>query len=173
MRYSLTHSGTRSFMARAALPPGAITPPTISTPSTAARAFVLKLTIPAGAAAPTPPIGPALGQRGIKAIDFCRQFNEASARLYAPGTPARALVTCRPDRTFALALRPPPTCFLLKRAAGIAAAHSQREVARLPVHFVLEVARTKAEDPALRHVPLRRIFAMVVASAKSYGISIT
>lgn len=133
----------------------------------------LKLTISSGGATPTPPIGPALGQRGIKAIDFCRQFNEASSKLYVPQTPLRCSVRVNPDRTFALTVRPPTTTWLLKRAAGIEKADSSREVARLPVQFVYEIAKIKAQDPLLQHVPLRRVFEMVVASAKSFGISLT
>ena len=135
---------------------------------------LLKLIIPAGSATPTPPIGPALGQRGIKAIDFCKQFNDASTKTgaYQPGVPLQCRIRCRPDRTFSFSVKPPTTAWLLKRAAGIEKASSEREVARLPVQMVYEVARVKAKDPQLQGVPERRIFEMVVASAKSYGISI-
>lgn len=133
----------------------------------------LKLTIPSGGATPTPPIGPALGQRGIKAIDFCRQFNDTSSKLYTPQTPLRCSVRVNPDRTFAITVRPPASSWLLKRAAGIDKADSGREVARLPVQYVYEIAKIKAQDPILQHVPLKRIFEMIAASAKSYGISLT
>lgn len=142
--------------------------------SSAASAAVsyLKLTIPSGGATPTPPVGPALGQRGVKAIDFCRQFNEASSKLYAPQTPLRCSVRVNPDRTFAITVRPPASSWLLKRAAGIEKADSGREVAKLPVQYVYEIAKIKAQDPLLQHIPIKRVFEMVVASAKSYGISI-
>lgn len=133
----------------------------------------LKLTISSGGATPTPPIGPALGQRGIKAIDFCRQFNDTSSKLYTPQTPLRCSVRVNPDRTFAITVRPPASSWLLKRAAGIDKADSGREVARLPVQYVYEIAKIKAQDPLLQHVPLKRIFEMIAASAKSYGISLT
>ena len=133
----------------------------------------LKLTIPSGGATPTPPIGPALGQRGIKAIDFCRQFNDSSSKLFVPQTPLRCKIRVNPDRSFAVTVRPPASAWLLKRAAGIEKADSSREVARLPVQFVYEIAKIKAKDPLLQHVPLKRIFEMIVATAKSFGISLT
>ena len=133
----------------------------------------LKLTIPSGGATPTPPIGPALGQRGIKAIDFCRQFNDSSSKLFVPQTPLRCKIRVNPDWSFAVTVRPPASAWLLKRAAGIEKADSSREVARLPVQFVYEIAKIKAKDPLLQHVPLKRIFEMIVATAKSFGISLT
>lgn len=141
--------------------------------STANAVSYLKLTIPSGGATPTPPIGPALGQRGIKAIDFCRQFNDISSKLYNPQTPLRCSVRVNPDRTFAINVRPPASAWLLKKAAGIEKADSGREVAKLPVQYVYEIAKIKAKDPLLQHVPLKRIFEMIVASAKSFGISLT
>lgn len=141
-----------------------------------AATSILKLIIPAGGASPSPPVGPALGQRGIKAIDFCKQFNDVSTKspttAYQSGTPLQCRILCRGDRTFTFTVKPPTTSWLLKRAAGIEKASSEREVARVPVQVVYEVARIKARDPGLEGVPLRRIFEMVVASAKSYGISV-
>ena len=137
---------------------------------------VLKLIIPAGGATPSPPIGPALGQRGIKAIDFCKQFNDASTKspttAYQPGTPVQCRILCRADRSFSFDVKPPTTAWLLKRAAGIEKASSEREVARVPVQVVYEVAKIKAKDPQLAGIPVKRIFEMIVASAKSYGMSI-
>lgn len=137
-------------------------------------AVTLKLIIPAGGATPTPPIGPALGQRGIKAIDFCKQFNEASVKTagYAPNTPLQCRLLCRPDRTFSMTIKPPTSSWLLKRAAGIDKASSSREVAKLPVQMLFEVAKLKARDPQMQGVPLKRIFEMLSATAKSIGISI-
>lgn len=133
---------------------------------------ILKLTIPSGGATPSPPVGPALGQKGVKAIDFCRQFNDASGKLYQAQIPLQCQITIKPDRTFTMALRPPATSWLLKRAAGLEKASSEREVSRLPVQFVYEIARIKAQDPLMSHIPLKRIFEMVVASGKAYGITI-
>lgn len=132
----------------------------------------LKLSIPSGGATPTPPIGPALGQKGVKALDFCRQFNDASTKLYTPATPLRCAVKINPDRTFGMTVRPPTSAWLLKRAAGVERADSGREVAKLPVQVVYEIAKIKAGDPLMQHIPLKRVFEMLVASAKSFGISI-
>lgn len=145
----------------------------MSSKSSTAVASLLKLNIPSGSATPTPPIGPALGQRGVKAIDFCRQFNEQSNKLYSPQVPLRCAVHVKPDRTFSMSIGPPSSTWLLKKAAGIDKASSAREVAKLPVQYIYEIAKIKAKDPVLSHVPLKRIFEMIVASAKSFGISIS
>ena len=135
------------------------------------RPSLLKLTIPAGGAAPTPPVGPALGQKGVKAIDFCRQFNDVS-KTYQPGIPLRAEIMVMPDRTFSFAVRPPATSWLLKKAAGIERASSSTTVANLNAKYLFEVAKVRASDPKLTHVPLRLVFRMVLAQARAIGIKV-
>ena len=78
----------------------------------------------------------------------------------------------QPGQNFAITVRPPASSWLLKRAAGDRESRFRREVAKLPVQFVYEIAKIKAQDPLLQHIPIKRVFEMVVASAKSYGISI-
>lgn len=142
-----------------------------STSASASSSSILKLTIPAGGATPSPPIGPALGQKGVKAIDFCRQFNDAS-KSYISGTPLRCEIEVKGDRTFSFAVRPPATSWLLKRAAGVEKASSSTTVAHLSKKYVYEVAKIKSEDPKLAHVPLRLLFRMVLAQARSIGFKI-
>lgn len=132
---------------------------------------LLKLTIPAGGATPSPPIGPALGQKGVKAIDFCRQFNEQS-KPYLPGTPLRCEIAVGTDRTFSFSVRPPSTAWLLKRAAGVEKASSATTVAKIDRRLVFEVAKVKAEDPKLTHVPLRLLFRMILAQARTIGFKV-
>lgn len=132
---------------------------------------LLKLTIPAGGATPSPPIGPALGQKGVKAIDFCRQFNDHS-KAYQPGIPLRCEIAVGTDRTFAFAVRPPTTSWLLKRAAGVEKGSSATTVARIDRRLVFEVAKVKAEDPKLVHVPLRLLFRMILAQARTIGFKV-
>ncbi|KAL1310875.1 hypothetical protein AAFC00_001106 [Neodothiora populina] len=79
---------------------------------------IVKLIVGAGQASPSPPVGPALGSKGVKSMDFCKEFNARTAN-YNPGTPIPARVTVRPDRSFTFELRTPPTTSLLLAAAGV------------------------------------------------------
>src|SRR4029077_16657567 len=81
----------------------------------------VKLQIPAGAANPAPPVGPALGQHGVQIMDFCKQFNEKTKKFEA-GMIIPAVITIFTDRTFTFILKMPPVPSLLKKAAGIAKA---------------------------------------------------
>ncbi|KAF1979450.1 ribosomal protein L11 [Bimuria novae-zelandiae CBS 107.79] len=78
---------------------------------------IVKLIVGAGQASPSPPVGPALGSKGVKSMDFCKEFNARTAH-YNPGTPIPARITVRPDRSFHFSLRTPPTATLLLTAAG-------------------------------------------------------
>ncbi|PSK56780.1 ribosomal protein L11 [Elsinoe australis] len=84
-----------------------------------AKDVLVKLLVGAGQASPSPPVGPALGSKGVKSMDFCKEFNARTAH-YIPGTPIPALVTVRPDRSFTFTIRTPPTSTLLLSAAGVA-----------------------------------------------------
>ncbi|KAF2147173.1 uncharacterized protein K452DRAFT_293637 [Aplosporella prunicola CBS 121167] len=79
---------------------------------------IVKLIVGAGQASPSPPVGPALGSKGVKSMDFCKEFN-ARTQNYTVGTPIPARVTVRPDRSFTFELRTPPTTSLLLAAAGV------------------------------------------------------
>merc|ERR1711939_923260 len=82
-----------------------------------AKDQIVKLIVGAGQAAPSPLVGPALGSKGVKSMDFCKEFNARTAN-YVPGTPIPARVVVRPDRSFTFDLRTPPTAQLLMAAAG-------------------------------------------------------
>ncbi|KAF2760143.1 ribosomal protein L11 [Pseudovirgaria hyperparasitica] len=79
---------------------------------------LVKLIVGAGQASPSPPVGPALGSKGVKSMDFCKEFNARTAS-YIVGTPIPCLITVRPDRSFAFDIRTPPTSTLLLLAAGV------------------------------------------------------
>src|SRR3977135_1479015 len=79
----------------------------------------IKLQIPAGAANPAPPVGPALGQHGVNIMDFCKQFNERT-KTTAPGMVIPAVITVFEDRSFTFITKMPPVSALLKKAAGLA-----------------------------------------------------
>jgi large subunit ribosomal protein L11 len=139
--------------------------------SAPARSSLLKLFITTGQASPSPPIGPALGQKGVKAMDFCRQFNERSVKQFAPGMPLRCHITVNPDRSFSFVIRPPTTSFLIKRAAGIDRLSSKYKVAEMSVKVLYEIAKQKHEgDPMLRQLPLQSVFKCILGTAKTCGI---
>ena len=78
----------------------------------------LKLQIPAGKANPSPPVGPALGQRGVNIMEFCKAFNAATQQL-EPGMPIPVVITVYSDRSFSFVTKTPPASYFLKKAAGI------------------------------------------------------
>ncbi len=78
----------------------------------------IKLEVPAGKANPSPPIGPALGQRGLNIMEFCKAFNAETQNL-EPGMPIPVVITVYADRTFSFVTKTPPASYLLKKAAGI------------------------------------------------------
>src|SRR3954453_11926355 len=78
----------------------------------------LKLQVPAGAANPSPPIGPALGQRGLAIMDFCKQFNAATAKM-EKGMPIPVVITTYADRSFSFELKTPPVSYFIKKAAKL------------------------------------------------------
>ena len=78
----------------------------------------IKLQVPAGAANPSPPIGPALGQRGLNIMEFCKAFNAKTAQM-DKGTPIPVIITAYQDRSFTFEMKQPPVSFFLKKAAGL------------------------------------------------------
>ncbi|MEK1932052.1 MAG: 50S ribosomal protein L11, partial [Pararhizobium sp.] len=79
----------------------------------------IKLQIPAGKANPSPPVGPALGQRGLNIMQFCKEFNAATQGM-EPGMPIPVVITAFGDRTFTFVTKTPPASYFLKKAAGLA-----------------------------------------------------
>ena len=135
---------------------------------------LVKLWIPAGQATPTPPIGPALGQRGVKAIDFCKQFNEQT-KDYIQGVPLRCLISIRPDRTFTFVNKPPIAAYFLKKAAGIEKGSGEpgKVVAgTVSLKHIYEIAKVKKADPQLQDLSLQTICSQIKGSCKSMGINV-
>ncbi|KAI9140804.1 mitochondrial ribosomal protein L11 [Paraphysoderma sedebokerense] len=136
----------------------------------------VRLLVPAGKAAPTPPVGPALGQRGVKSMDFCKQFNAQTAHIN-PGTPIPVVLTVNPDRTFTFITKSPQTSYLLKKAAGIEKGSSKPgpdgEIAgKVSLKHVFEIARIKQKDEGLKHLNLEQVSKMVVNQAKTMGLKV-
>src|SRR5437868_11293915 len=79
---------------------------------------IIKLQVPAGKANPSPPVGPALGQRGLNIMQFCKDFN-AQTQNMEPGMPVPVVITAYADRTFSFVMKSPPNSYFLKKAAGV------------------------------------------------------
>ena len=132
---------------------------------------VVKLHIPAGQATPAPPVGPALSQHGVSAVEFCKQFNaktQGKEGLIIP-----AVVTIYRDRSFTFILKSPPAAVLLKRAAGLAKASGEPnrdKVARLSREAVREIAEAKMKD--LNAANIDAAISMIAGTARSMGIQI-
>ncbi|KAJ4472300.1 mitochondrial 54S ribosomal protein YmL19 [Lentinula aciculospora] len=139
-----------------------------------AKDQVVRLLISAGKAAPTPPVGPALGARGVKSMDFCKEFNARTAHI-EPGVPTPTLITIRPDRTFSFITKTPPTSYLLKKVAGIEkgpAKPGHEILATISLKHVYEIAKIKATDDNMSHLSLENIARMVVGTARTVGIQV-
>ncbi|TPX60972.1 hypothetical protein PhCBS80983_g01499 [Powellomyces hirtus] len=139
-----------------------------------AVAQALRLIVPAGKAAPTPPVGPALGQRGVKSMDFCKAFNDRTKHL-TPGIPISTAITIEPNRSFSFVTKTPPTTWLLLQAAGVekgSARPGDVIVGTVSVKHIYEIAKIKSEDPAFRGVTLHKVAKRVLGSARGVGLNV-
>jgi len=133
----------------------------------------IKLQIPAGAANPAPPVGPALGQHGVNIMEFCKQFNERTKSMEA-GMTIPAVITVFEDRSFTFVTKMPPVSALLKKSAGLAKASGEpnrNKVGKLTRKQAEDVARQKLPD--LNTDDLESAVQMVKGTARSMGIEIT
>ena len=132
----------------------------------------IKLQIPAGAANPAPPVGPALGQHGVNIMDFCKQFNDRSRNMEA-GMTIPVVITVYEDRSFTFITKMPPVASLLKRAAGLAKASGEpnrNKVGKITLKQAEEIATQKMPD--LNTKDLKSALQMVKGTARSMGIEI-
>ncbi|KAL5341575.1 ribosomal protein L11, N-terminal domain-containing protein [Aspergillus crustosus] len=141
---------------------------------------IVKLIVGAGQASPSPPVGPALGSKGVKSMDFCKEFNARTAHIN-PGVPIPARVTVRPDRSFHFDLRTPTTTWLLLQAAKVEPRKNRIRGAQNPGHetvgtislkHVYEIAKIKHTETRLSGLSLPGLCKSVMAQAKSVGIAI-
>jgi large subunit ribosomal protein L11 len=133
----------------------------------------IKLEIPAGKANPSPPIGPALGQRGLNIMDFCKQFNAVTATMEV-GTPIPVVITAYADKSFTFITKTPPVSYFLKKAAKVQKGSSEsgkkENVGSVTRDQVLEIAKQKIQD--MNANDLEAAAAMVAGTAVSMGISV-
>ena len=132
----------------------------------------IKLQVPAGKANPSPPIGPALGQRGLNIMEFCKQFNAQTQKMEA-GVPIPVVITAYGDRTFTFIMKTPPTSFFLKKAAGIqkgSQTPSRGTVGKVTAAQIKEIAEKKMPD--LNAKDLEGAMQMVRGTARSMGMEV-
>jgi large subunit ribosomal protein L11 len=134
---------------------------------------IIKLQVPAGAANPSPPIGPALGQRGLNIMEFCKAFNAQTQGL-EKGMPIPVEITAFSDRTFTFVTKTPPASFFLKKAAGLdkgsQAPGKGATAGSVTLDQVREIAETKMVD--MNASDIGAAIAMVKGSARSMGIQV-
>ena len=133
----------------------------------------IKLQIPAGKANPSPPVGPALGQRGLNIMQFCKEFNARTQNM-EPGMPVPVVITAFGDRTFNFVTKTPPNTYFVKKAAGITKGSTTpgkgATVGRVTIAQLRDIAKQKMvdmnandEDAAVR---------MLAGSARSMGLTV-
>ena len=132
---------------------------------------VVKLQIPAGKANPSPPVGPALGQHGVNIMEFCKSYNERTARQV--GTIVPVEITVYADRTFTFVTKTPPASVLLKKAAGLekgSGEPNKKKVGKVTRRQIREIAEVKLAD--LNTKDLEAAMRMIEGTARSMGIEV-
>src|SRR5262245_30448044 len=132
----------------------------------------VKLQVPAGKANPSPPIGPALGQRGLNIMEFCKAFNAQTQGL-EPGLPIPVVITAYQDKSFTFVMKTPPTSVLIKKAAGIEKGSPKPhvdKVGKLTRAQAEQIAKTKTPD--LTAADLEAAVRTVAGSARSMGVEV-
>jgi large subunit ribosomal protein L11 len=132
----------------------------------------VKLEIPAGKANPSPPVGPALGQRGVNIMQFCKEFN-AATQGGEIGVPTPVVITVYSDRTFTFVTKTPPVSFFLKRAAKIekgSGTTGRGTVGKVTQTQIREIAEKKMPD--LNCATVESAMAQIAGSARSMGLEV-
>ncbi len=133
----------------------------------------IKLQIPAGKANPSPPVGPALGQRGVNIMDFCKAFN-AKTQSMEPGSPIPVVISVYSDRSFSFEVKTPPVSYFLKKAAKLQKGSGETRkgpyVGKVTLAQLREIAETKMVD--LNANDIDAAVEMIKGSAESMGIQV-
>jgi large subunit ribosomal protein L11 len=132
----------------------------------------IKLQVPAGKANPSPPIGPALGQRGLNIMEFCKAFN-AQTQKVEPGLPIPVVITAYADKSFTFIMKTPPASVLIRKAIGIekgSGVPNTTKVGRITRAQLEEIAKTKTPD--LTAADLEAAVRTIAGSARSMGVDV-
>ncbi len=133
----------------------------------------VKLEIPAGQANPSPPVGPALGARGLNIMEFCKAFNAATQNM-EQGTPTPVIITAYSDRSFSFETKTPPASWYLRKAANVAKGSkvpNRDKVGKVTMAQVREIAEAKLKD--LNANDIDAAAKIIMGSARSMGIEVT
>jgi large subunit ribosomal protein L11 len=132
----------------------------------------VKLQVPAGAANPSPPIGPALGQQGVNIMEFCKQFNAATQKV-EKGLPIPVIITVYSDRSFTFVMKTPPAAVLIRKAIGIekgSGTPNTAKVGKISRQQLEEIAKLKTPD--LTAADLEAAVRTIAGSARSMGVDV-
>ena len=132
----------------------------------------IKLQVPAGAATPSPPIGPALGQRGVNIMGFCKEFNARTGEM-EKGTPLPTVITVYQDKSFTFVTKTPPATYFLKQAAGLtsgAKTTGRETVGRVTRDQLREIAQKKMKD--LNANDIEAAARIIEGSARAMGLEV-
>jgi len=132
----------------------------------------IKLQVKAGQANPSPPVGPALGQRGLNIMEFCKAFNAATQKL-EPGLPIPVIITAYSDRSFTFITKTPPATVLLKKISGVGKGSAKPNTSKVGVvsrKQLEDVARQK--EPDLTAADLDAAVRTIAGSARSMGLTV-
>ena len=135
-------------------------------------AGTMKLQIPAGQANPSPPVGPALGQRGINIMEFCKAFNAKTADM-EPGAPTPVVISYYQDKSFTMDIKTPPASYYLRKAAGLksgAKLPGRETVGSVSAKQLREIAEAKWKD--LNANDVEAAMKIIMGSARSMGIEV-
>ena len=133
----------------------------------------IKLQIPAGKANPSPPIGPALAQKGLNIMEFCKAFNAKTQKM-EPGMPIPVVITAYADKRFTYIMKTPPVTYYIKKAAKITSGSQKTgitaPVAKIKMSQVNEIAKEKMQD--LNANTIESAAQMIIGSARSMGVEV-
>ena len=132
----------------------------------------IKLEVPAGSATPSPPIGPALGQRGVNIMGFCKEFNARTGEM-EKGTPLPTVITVYQDKSFTFVTKTPPASFLLKKAAGLqkgSGTTGRDTVGQVTRQQLRDIAQVKMKD--LNANDVEAAARIIEGSARAMGLSV-
>ena len=133
----------------------------------------IKLQVPAGAANPSPPIGPALGQRGLAIMEFCKQFNAQTQKM-EKGLPTPVIITVYSDKSFTFIMKTPPATVLIKKAIGLEKGSSnpiKDKVGKITRKQLEEIAKVKMPDLNC-HGDLEAAVRIIAGSARQMGVDV-